>query len=62
MTVEDLEQHTRACDVFLLFLTAGYLTSANCRRELLEATRRKLPMIILRESDPQHGGCSLTEL
>ena len=62
LAVEDLEQHTRAADVFLLFLTSGYLTSANCRRELLEATRRKLPTIILRESDPQHGGCSLSEL
>ena len=95
-SIEELERCIREADVFLLFLTAGYISSANCRRELLEATRRKVPMlqpvarhaapnrlgtsdpsirpgasshflaqvpmVVLRESDPQHGAITLKAL
>ena len=40
-------------------MTKGYIRSANCRRELTEATERGKPLVILRETDENHGTTTL---
>ena len=54
-----LEQHIGESDMVLVMLTAGYIGSANCRRELREALRRRKPIVLVRESDTNHGALTL---
>jgi len=48
--------------VILVFLTKGYLTSPNCRRELTEAVRAKKRILVVREADANHGALTQDEL
>ena len=43
-------------DVFLVVLTDKYVASSNCRRELKCALQLKKPMVIVKETDVNHGG------
>lgn len=57
-----LEAHVRDSDVVLILLTADYLSSRNCRRELTEAVRLSKPIVVVRETDPNHGLVTLAAL
>ena len=46
----------------LVFLSAGYLDSPNCVRELYTALRCGLPLIVMLEPDLRHGGMSDEEI
>ena len=62
LDMTQLEQHVMQSDVVLVMLTQGYLASSNCRRELIEALRLKKPLVVLRETDPNHGAIELSAL
>lgn len=57
-----LEEHVRNADVMLIVLTQGYISSYNCRRELVEALRMKKRILVLCETDPNHGAVSTEAL
>lgn len=46
----------------LIMLTDGYFSSKNCRREVRAALRRGLPLILVHDTDPSHGGLPLEAL
>ena len=48
--------------MFVIFLSAGYFRSANCRRELYAALLANKPIVALREDDKAKGGASRAEL
>ena len=48
--------------VVLVMLTQGYMSSWNCRRELVEALRVEKKILVLRETDPNHGAITLSAL
>ena len=60
--IELLEAHVRESDMVLVMLTQGYISSANCRRELVEAIRQKKRLILLQETDANHGALKLEAL
>ena len=60
--IELLEAHVRESDMVLVMLTQGYISSANCRRELVEAIRQKKRLILLQETDDNHGALKLEAL
>ena len=60
--IAKLEAHIAESDVVLIMLTQGYMSSANCLRELRESVRLQKPMIVLRETDANHGAVSLLAL
>jgi hypothetical protein len=60
--IGQLEQHVRESEVVLIMLTQGYVSSFNCRRELKEAVRAQKKLIVLWETDPNHGALTLYDL
>ena len=58
----NLELHVRHSDVVLIVLTRDYLTSPNCRREILEALRQDKPLIMVREMDENYGAITREDL
>ena len=61
-SIADLEVYLQQSDVMLLFLTKGYLASRNCRRELIEALRLEKPLLVVRETDANHGAVTQHDL
>ena len=57
-----LEAYVGSSDVLLVFLTRSYIQSANCMRELVEACRLRKPLLVVRETDDNHGAISADEL
>ena len=63
--VSKLEAHVEESEVILIVVTDQYLSSYNCRRELVAAMKcRKLgkPLVLLCESDEKKGAASVTQL
>lgn len=61
-SMDAIEKHVAASDVVVVFVTANYLRSPNCRRELVEALRRKKPLVLLVDCDPEKGGTTPVQL
>ena len=57
-----LESYIAASDVILIFLTDKYLSSMNCRRELVAAINAQKPLIVILESDPDKGATNVVQL
>ena len=57
--LNDLEKEVARSDVVLIIVTAKYLTSQNCRRELVEAFRLNKPLVMVMECDPDKGSTSV---
>ena len=57
-----LEHYIEASDVIVVLLTRDYLSSKNCRRELLETFRIEKPLLLIVETDPGKGAVSLASL
>ena len=57
--INQLEAHVRASDVTLIVLTDKYVSSANCRRELVTAMEQNrltgTPLVVLAETDEAKG-------
>lgn len=49
-------------DVVLVFLTRGYLGSKNCRRELVQTLALSRTLLLVRETDENHGAATEGEL
>ena len=60
--IADLEVVIGRSDVFVVMFTRGYLTSPNCLRELKEALRLNKRMLIVQETDPNHGAVAPDQL
>ena len=60
--ISRLEEHVEQSDAILIFLTKGYIKSANCRRELVASLRLGKPLIVVRETDLAHGAASMADL
>ena len=45
----------------VIFFSAGYLSSVNCRRELKQALRLGKRLLIIRETDPLHGQVDIND-
>ena len=59
-SIAELERYVAQSDLVLVFLTKGYVSSRNCRRELLAAAKAAKPLLVLRETDEDsHGGVTL---
>ena len=46
----------------LIFLSAGYLESKNCRREARAAVQQNKPIVLVRETERDKGGMSKEEV
>lgn len=57
-----LEAYIQGSDVVLVLLTRDYLSSKNCRRELVETFRIEKPLLLVVETDPGKGAVSLLSL
>ncbi len=57
-----LEEYVAATDVVLVIVTQEYLSSRNCRRELIAACRAKKPLLLLRETEPDKGATTVAKL
>ena len=57
-----VEKHIQESDVILIVVTRDYLSSANCRRELVESVRSKRRIVLLLETDEQHGANTVQQL
>ncbi|EOD23669.1 hypothetical protein EMIHUDRAFT_239307 [Emiliania huxleyi CCMP1516] len=57
-----LEESVRDATTFLVFLSAGYFKSFNCRRELYAALGSNRPFIPIQEADVDKGGASIEAL
>ena len=55
-----LEEYVKRSDMVLIFLAKKYVGSPNCRREMLAAVRHARPTLVLRETDFDKGGVTLT--
>lgn len=60
--ISDLEQYVDRSTVVCIFLTDGYISSANCRRELKQAVQRDKQLVVLLETDSNHGATTLPKL
>jgi hypothetical protein len=60
--ISKLEECIEASNVVLIIVTDRYLSSANCRRELVAALKAKKPLILLCESDPDKGATNPAKL
>ena len=60
--LERLEEHVEHSDVIVIILTKDYVTSKNCRREVKAALDLEKTIVVLRETDPNHGAATLEEL
>ena len=58
----ELERHVSRADLFVVIVTEGYLSSFNCRRELIAAQAEGKPMLFVLESDVDKGGTSVLHL
>ena len=57
-----LEESVADAATFIIFLSAGYFESFNCRRELYAALASTRPVITVHEADTAKGGASLAAL
>ena len=57
-----LEAYVDRADVVLIFITEKYLSSFNCRRELVAALRARKPLLLMLESDPDKGATNAVQL
>merc|ERR1719197_1738328 len=57
-----LEESVRDATTFLVFLSAGYFKSFNCRRGLYTALASNRPFIPIHEADVDKGGASIEAL
>jgi len=60
--ITELEPAVDGSDLVLVILTAGYLSSVNCRRELLRAIERDKPLLVLLETDAAKGATDEVQL
>jgi len=60
--VGKLEESVADAMTFIIFLSAGYFKSFNCRRELYAALASKRPFIAVHEADVAKGGASIEAL
>ena len=60
--VGKLEESVADSATFIIFLSAGYFRSWNCRRELYAALASKRPFIVVHEADTAKGGASIQAL
>ena len=60
--VGKLEASVADAMTFLIFLSAGYFRSWNCRRELYAALAANRPFILIHEADAAKGGASIQAL
>ena len=60
--IAKLEESVKASESVLIFLSAGYFHSANCRRELNAAVACGRPFVLVREADKSKGGASIAAL
>ena len=51
-----------ASSVVVVFLTSDYISSANCRRELVAAMEHEVPLIVVLESEKEKGATTRTML
>ena len=67
-SISELEALVDASETIVVFLSGSmrngaersdYFHSANCPRELRHAVARRKPIVLVYETDRQHGGCSL---
>lgn len=67
-SISELERLVDASELIVVFLSGSmrhgaersdYFHSANCLRELRHAVMRRKPIVLVYETDRQHGGCSL---
>ncbi len=57
------ELYVQASRAVLVFISAGYMDSTNCMRELLMALHLQRPVIVMLEPDlDRHGGMSIDEI
>ena len=61
-SIADLERNVEGSDVVLIFLTTRYLQSYNCRRELVAAIQFNVPIVVVAETDENHGRVDLQML
>eukprot|EP00316_Scyphosphaera_apsteinii_P000325 CAMPEP_0119344642 /NCGR_PEP_ID=MMETSP1333-20130426/107073_1 /TAXON_ID=418940 /ORGANISM="Scyphosphaera apsteinii, Strain RCC1455" /LENGTH=1032 /DNA_ID=CAMNT_0007357083 /DNA_START=75 /DNA_END=3173 /DNA_ORIENTATION=+ len=59
--ISRLEEYVNSASVILVLLSRGYFISKNAMRELTAALDGNKPIILLHESDNEHGGQSLDE-
>ena len=57
-----LPEHVSASAVVCLFISQGYFLSRNCIKEIHAALEFEKPLLLVAETDPQHGGAPLPEL
>jgi hypothetical protein len=57
-----LEQYVERSDIVLVVLTASYLSSRNCRRELSAAVEMGKPIVLLVETDDGKGATTVARL
>jgi len=60
--VGKLEECVMDSAVFVIFLSAGYFRSVNCRRELYTALAQGKPVVAVREEDQDKGGATVEAL
>ena len=60
--ISKLEQHIGNSDLILIIVTDQYLSSWNCRRELLAAFDACKPLLLLMETDTDKGATSAVQL
>ena len=48
--IAKLEQHILETEVILILVTRDYISSKNCRRELVETLRLGKPLVLVQES------------
>ena len=60
--IQELELMVESSTVFAIFLTHGYISSVNCRRELTAAYVANKRIVVILESEPQKGAVTLPSL
>jgi len=60
--VSRLEEYVQQTDVMVVIVTEGYISSFNCRRELVAMFKLNKPLVCVLESDPDKGGTSVAQL
>ena len=57
-----LEEYVESSGYVVIFLSAGYLQSRNCMRELRSAIGRKRPLLVVRETERARGAMTNEEV
>ena len=60
--VSRLAESVRSSLAVTVFLSRGYFSSVNCRKELYAALDARLPLILVHEADEGKGGAPISEL